>query len=113
MAFKRWYPTPRAFRRSHSRGLGRTNSMTDIVDIPELYESGHRYGGRPHGCDEGDPDVIRSCSCWPNAGSESRSATPGSCVEKQTLDVATSTWTIGHNRLIDGGSAVISSLANS
>ena len=106
MVFKRWYPT--ATRLPDGRILavsGARNSLTDIVDIPEVYDPATDTWTSLTAATRAIP-MYPFLFVLPDGGvisvgnSEVASRT-------QTLDLSTSTWTIVDNRLIDGGSAVM------
>jgi len=106
MAFKRWYPT--ATRLPDGRILavsGSRNSLSDIVNTPEIYDPA--------------TDVWKTLTAATNAiplypflfvlpdgrvawVGNSEVASPTS-----VLDLSTLQWTVVDNRLIDGGSAVM------
>ena len=105
MTFKRWYPT--ATRLPDGRLLalsGARNSLTDLVTTPEIYDPVADTWTSLTGAVKSIPlypfmFVLPDGRVISVGNSEVASRT-------QTLDIATSTWTVVDSRLIDGGSAV-------
>src|SRR5712691_11266151 len=106
MAFKRWYPT--ATRLPDGRVLavsGARNTLTDIVNIPEVYDPATDTWTSLTAASRAIPlypflFVLPDGRVISVGNSEVASRT-------QALDVSTSTWTVVDNRVIDGGSVVM------
>jgi beta-lactam-binding protein with PASTA domain len=106
MAFKRWYPT--ATRLPDGRILavsGSRNSLTDIVNVPEVYDPATDTWTTLTAASNAIPlypflFVLPDGRVIWVGNSEVASRT-------QVLNLSTLTWTVVDNRVIDGGSAVM------
>ncbi|HVD94174.1 MAG TPA: PASTA domain-containing protein, partial [Vicinamibacterales bacterium] len=105
MTFKRWYPT--ATRLPDGRLLalsGARNSLTDLVTTPEIYDPVADSWTSLTG-------AVRSLPLYPFMFvlPDGRVISVGNsevASRTVTLDIATSTWTVIDNRVLDGASAV-------
>jgi beta-lactam-binding protein with PASTA domain len=106
MAFKRWYPT--GTRLPDGRVLvvsGARNSLTDIVNIPEVYDPTNDTWTSLTAATRAIP-MYPFLFVLPDGRviSVGNSEVPN---RTQALDVATQTWTVIDSRAIEGGAAVM------